>query len=199
MSRLGAEAPADMCGAYMLDTNRIVLYDMETPGDDQWQRTASVILHEATHQTAFNTGIHSRYCPPPLWVVEGLATMFEAPGVYDSRYHGQRSDRINREWFDVFQQRVAGRLQPEMLAGMVASDQVFRSNPAAAYALAWAVSFYLVETQPRQYVKYLALTAGRPPMSRDTAAERTADFVSVFGDDWTMLKARLLRFHGDLE
>ena len=64
---------------------------------------------------------------------------------------------------------------------MVASDELFRINPAAAYAEAWAMSFFLVETEPAKYVEYLKRTAARPPFDAYTAAERTADFTAVFG------------------
>ena len=194
----GSFVSAGVLGYYQPDSNRIVLYDAGgKSGSARWQETASVIIHEATHQTAFNTGVHSRYTRPPLWVAEGLATMFEAPGVYDSRHHAQRSDRINRGRFENFQ-KFAPTHKPEVLSSIVASDGLFRRNAGVAYAEAWALSFYLVETQPRKYTKYLALTAGRPPFGRYTAAQRTADFTSVFGDDWRMLEAQFLRFMAGL-
>ena len=164
-----------------------------------WQQNASVVIHEATHQTAFNTGVHSRWTPPPLWVAEGLATMFEAPGVHDSRHYTQQSDRINRGRLGDFRRLVLPRHRPELIAQLVASDRLFRTKPAAAYAEAWALTFYLVETQPRKYMRYLALTADRPPFTKYTPAQRTADFTAVFGDDWRMLQARLLRFMAGLE
>ena len=87
-------------GFYALNTNRITLYDLGGSANaKQWQQNAAVIIHEATHQTAFNSGLHNRYCPPPLWLAEGLATMFEAPGVYNAHDYPQLSDRINRERF----------------------------------------------------------------------------------------------------
>ena len=63
-----------------------------------------------------------------------------------------------------------------------------------AYAEAWALSFYLTETQPRQYGQYLKRTGSRPPFRQYTAAERTADFTALFGDNWRMLEAQFLRF-----
>ncbi len=196
----GMAAPTGVLGFYALDSNQIVLYDMEAEGDSQhWQRNASVIIHEAAHQTAFNTGVHNRYAPPPLWVAEGLATMFEAPGLYDSRHYHQRGDRINRGRLQAFRRLVVPHHQPKLPAAMVASDELFRSNPAAAYAEAWALSFYLAETRPRKYTKYLAMTAKRPAFVKYTGAERTADFTSVFGDDWRMLEARFLRFMAELD
>lgn len=186
-------------GYYCFANNRIVVYDIGggTGNTADWQETASVIIHEATHQTAFNTGIHSRYTHPPLWVAEGLATMFEAPGVYDSRRFTQRSDRINQGRFRDFQ-KVVPHHRPELLANLVATDKLFRMAPGAAYAEAWAFTFYLVETQPRKFADYLARTARRQPFTEYSAEERTADFAAVFGTDWRMLEAQFLRFMAGL-
>ncbi len=191
----GDAAPNGVLGYYDIDSNRIVLYDMGGKADSaDWQKNAAVLIHEATHQTAFNTGVHSRYCPPPMWLAEGLAMLFEAPGVYDSRGHTRPGDRANRDRLKAFQQGVMPRHRPEMLASIVASDDLFRVNPAAAYAEAWAITFFLVETEPRKYVEYLKRTAARQPFQECTAAERTSDFTAVFGADWRMLEARFLRF-----
>ena len=196
----GARVTSGLLGFYRPTSNQILLYDMQAGRDPKhWPRNASVILHEATHQTAFNTGIHSRYAPPPLWVAEGLATMFEAPGVYDSRYHTDRSDRVNRGRLGQFRQIVVAKHRPELLRSIVGCDDLFRTHTATAYAEAWALSFFLVETRPRQYTKYLALTADRPKFTEYTSAKRTADFTSVFGTNWSMLEARFLRFMADVK
>jgi hypothetical protein len=182
-------------GYYDPRSNRLTLYDMVGSGNGaNWHRNAAVLIHEATHQVAFNTGIHSRYAPPPAWVAEGLATLFEAPGVCDARNHTQTADRVNRGRLREFQRVVAPRHRPEVLASIVACDDLFRVDPAAAYAEAWALTFYLTETEPRKYGQYLKRTASRPPFRRYAAKERTADFAAVFGSDWRMLEARLLRF-----
>src|SRR5436190_8860041 len=61
------------------------------------------MIHEATHQVAFNTGLHSRIGENPRWVVEGLATVFEAPGVRNSGGgNGPARTRINHERFMTF-------------------------------------------------------------------------------------------------
>lgn len=199
VARASAAASADLQGLYDLGSNRIILYDMQAQRDSaRWRQNASVIIHEAAHQTAFNTGVHSRFAPPPLWVAEGLATMFEAAGVYDSYHHTRRKDRINRGRFRAFRQQTHSNHGPTPLEAMIASDRRFRTDPAAAYAEAWAFTFYLVETQPRRYASYLGRTARRPPFTRYTPAQRTGDFVSVFGDDWPMLQARFLRFMAGL-
>jgi hypothetical protein len=190
----GRMIPGGVLGFYSPMSNRIMLYDMGAPANSgNWQQNASVIIHEATHQTAFNTGEHSRYTPPPVWLAEGLAMMFEAPGVFDAQNHPQLSDRFNRERLRDFRS-IESRHRPEVLSDMVASDKPFRINAPAAYAEAWAFTFYLAENEPRKYAQYLTLTASRPPFSEYSATQRTADFTSVFGSNWRMLESQFLRF-----
>jgi hypothetical protein len=198
-ARGGGPVGSGVLGYYDLLTNRILLYDLgSSAGTGKWQTSAKVLIHEATHQTAYNTGIQSRYTRPPKWVSEGLATMFEAPGVYDSRNHTQLSDRINRGRLDNFRQMIPHH-RAELISGMVADEQLFRVSPGAAYAEAWALTFYLVETQPRKYADYLARTARMTPFTDYSATQRTADFQACFGADWRMLEAQLLRFIAGLK
>lgn len=197
----GDPAGYGVLGYYLPESNRIYLFDAGSGASDSddWQQNASVAIHEATHQTAFNTGIHNRYAEPPLWVAEGLATLFEAPGVYDSRSHTRRADRVNRGRLEQFKQAVAPRHRPEMMADLVTSDRMFGINRAFAYGEAWALTFYLLETQPAKYAEFLTRTAGHPPFQEVTAAERAADFTAVFGDDWAMISACFLRFMKDVK
>ena len=201
--RLAADrgnVPAGLLGYYSPISNRIMLYDTGNGhGDeDDWRRTSSTIIHEATHQTAFNTGIHQRFAQTPRWLVEGLGMMFEAPGVWNSRANTRREDRINRGRFDYFRQKVAPNHKPELLQAIVGSDRLFSIDTSLAYAEAWALSFFLVETQPRKYSEYLALTARRPMGQAYPSAKRLADFTSIFGSDFRMLEARFLRFMAEL-
>jgi len=196
----GGPAGRGVLGFFSNQTNRIVLYDIgggET-GAAGWQQNAATVVHEATHQMAFNTGIHSRYTQPPLWVAEGLATMFEGVVGAGEASDGPPRARANPSRLAAFRASVAPNHRPEMLAELVATDRLFRAAPAAAYAEAWALTFYLVETQPARHAEYLARTARRPAFERYSSKQRTADFISVFGDDWRMLEARLLRFMEEL-
>lgn len=195
-AREGVAPGGGVLGYYSSETNRIALFDTGAgkSGAADWRQNAATVIHEATHQTAFNTGVHSRYAPPPAWLAEGLATMFEAPGVHDARSHPAQSDRVNRGRLDQFRKSVAPAHQPKLLENLVASDEVFRRAPGAAYAEAWALTFFLVETEPGKFAAYLAKTAARPAFSDYPAAQRTADFTAVFGADWRMLEARFLRF-----
>src|SRR5579863_411793 len=87
----GADA-ARALSYYSIDSNRMVLYDLTAadsglPGQkgDINQRVAAApynvatVIHEATHQIAFNSGMHVRKADNPLWLVEGMAMYFETP------------------------------------------------------------------------------------------------------------------------
>jgi hypothetical protein len=191
----GGPVGTGVLGYYDILSNRVSVYDMGGKiNGAHWQQNASVVIHEATHQTAFNTGVHSRYTLPPKWLSEGLAMLFEAPGVYDSRNHPNPSERVNWGRLRAFRDHLMSQHRSERFAAMVASDQLFASNPGAAYAEAWAVVFFLIETDSSKLSLYLHRTASRPPFEPYPAAERTADFTAVFGNDWRMLEARFLRF-----
>jgi hypothetical protein len=194
----GVPTSNGVLGYYSPETNRITIYDM---GGDakQWKENASVVIHEATHQSAFNTGVHSRYAMPPVWVAEGLATYFEARGVYDSGTYTGVSDRINRGRFNDFRAALEKKHKPEILQSLVASNQFIRNNPGAGYAEAWAFTFFIVETEPKKYEQYLRKIAERPPFAEYDTASRLADFTAVFGKDWQMLESRFLRFMADIK
>lgn len=190
----GAKLGKGVLGYYSPISNRVVLYD-RTDGDDRqdWSINASTIIHEATHQTAYNVGIHSRFAQQPRWLVEGLGTEFEAPGVWNSRLHVRKSDRVNRGRLAAFRQ-YASRRPRGSLAEFISSDRLFQTNPQAAYSQAWALTHYLIETQPAKYFRYLSLTASRPLGSDYNSPQRLSDFTSVFGENLGMLEANFLRY-----
>jgi hypothetical protein len=195
----GSQVGSGTLGYYSPTTNRIVLFDQSgsKPSRD-WRETAATIIHEAAHQSAFNTGIHSRNAMPPRWVAEGLGTLFEAPGVWNSRQHARQEDRINRGWLKAFQ-RLSEQRTKGLMAEIVSSDRLFQTNPDRAYAEAWSLTFFLSESEPRKYFQYLAKTAGRPAFSEYRAPERLRDFADIFGGDLAMLEARYLRFMAGLK
>ncbi len=182
-------------GYYSMKTNRITLFDQGDNGSTarDWQTTSATVLHEATHQVAFNTGINSRFCPPPLWLAEGLATLFEAPGLYDADNNRAQEDRINRVRFNAFKKIPATR-KGELPQSLVACDDLFRLQTGAAYAESWAMTFYLVETQPGKFAQYIKKTVARPPFKKYTSGQRVDDFSAVFGKDWQMFDAQLTRY-----
>jgi len=186
-------------GHYDPISNRVFLFDV-TAGKNNvdWSENAETIIHEATHQTAFNVGVHRRFAAAPRWLVEGLATMFEAPGVWNARYDHTQADRINRDRLAGFSQYAAKR-PPGSLATLLSTDDLFRRDPDGAYAEAWALTFYLSETQPRLYAAYLTKTAARPMFSDYSAAERVVDFQDIFGSDLKMVETKFLRYMQDVK
>lgn len=195
----GSPIPPNMLGHYDPLSNRVLLYDSTTDGANDWSENADTIIHEATHQTAFNTGIHKRFSSAPRWMVEGLATMFEARGVWASQYDRTQADRVNRGRLIDFRNYVATKWKPGTIASLLSSDRMFQSDTTGAYALAWALSFYLSETQPRLYAEYLARTVERQPFESYTAAERMADFEDIFGSEMKMFETKFLRYMADVK
>ena len=191
---IGEPVRPDYLGHYSPTTNRIYLFDSTEGGaTGDWTQNAATIIHEATHQTAFNTGIHRRFNGVPRWAAEGLAMLFEAPGVWRGNSNSTQRDRLLPDRLADFRDYLERR-PADALIDMLRSDAPFNSDPRGAYAQAWALSFYLSETQPRQYSEYLARTAERSDFERYTPQQRLADFTDVFGSDSQMLDARFLRY-----
>jgi hypothetical protein len=191
----GTPPHKDSLGRYALASNRVCLFDITSgAGGENWSENASTIIHEATHQTAHNVGVHNRFAAAPRWVAEGLATMFEARGVWNRQYDNSQRDRVNQYQLNSFRDYAATRRRPGAVAELIASDDAFRSDIHGAYAEAWALSFYLSETQPRLYAAYLAKTADRPLFTDYTPAERMADFQDLFGDEMKMFETKFLRY-----
>jgi hypothetical protein len=195
----GTPLQPDTLGHFAHFSNRVFLFDTTAEGSDDWSQNADTIIHEATHQTASNTGIHRRFSGTPRWLAEGLATMFEARGVWSAQYDHTQADRVNRGRLAEFRDYVATRWNPGAVANLLSSDRMFQSDTAGAYALAWALSFYLSETQPRLYAAYLAKTAERPMLSDYPAAQRVADFQAIFGSETKMFEKKFLTYMEDVK
>ncbi|HTN74476.1 MAG TPA: DUF1570 domain-containing protein [Pirellulaceae bacterium] len=191
----GHKLPPQVLGYYSPLSNRIALYDSSNgQGNQPESGNVDTLIHEAAHQTAFNTGVHSRWSMPPRWVTEGLGTMFEARGVWDSPHYPNQPDRINRGRLESFQAFAATRRPKGLLAEIVSSDRAFQVDPDGAYAEAWALTFFLAETEPRKYFDYLAKTSSHAPFVTLRGPERLKDFTSIFGDQLDLMEAKMLRY-----
>lgn len=181
-------------GYYSLSSNRVAMYDFTgAAGSAEWYQTGQLVIHEATHQTAYNTGIHNRFTQTPSWITEGLGTLFEAEGVWNARHSGNAVVRVNREQLSRFRAYLSKR-PADALPQMISSDRIFSEDAWSAYAEAWALTYYLVETQPRRYAQYLRKTAERPDFTAYPSAQRLADFTSVFGENLRLFDAQFLRY-----
>ena len=55
-----------------------------------------------------------------------------------------------------------------------------------------------MEKQPAAYGSYLRKTAAWPIEREYGPREKLAHFTSIFGEDWTMLETRIVRFTAEL-
>jgi hypothetical protein len=139
----------------------------------------STLVHEATHQLAFNTGLHRRLAPVPVWVSEGIATYFETPDLGHARgwkgigeVNGPRLERFLTTY------------RPGILETLVRDDEPFRNPETAidAYAVAWATTHHLLRTRKADLVGYLRVLAAKRPLGEDAPDVRLREFREAFGD-----------------
>ena len=142
----------------------------------------STIVHEATHQIAFNCGLQNRFADIPLWLCEGMAVYFEAPDLASMR--GWRGiGRVNYPRLDTFYRNLAN-WNEDSLERLLSSDAHFRNPQTAidAYADAWALNYYLIKYKPRAYADYLKTLSEKRPLIQDEPGTRLEDFRKHFGD-----------------
>jgi len=193
---------SSILGYYSLQTNRVTMCDLtgveaiarlrNRRGSPQQinlllaqpeaERTVATIVHEATHQMAFNCGLHRRYSDVPIWFSEGIATFFETPDLSSSK--GWRNvGSVNRVQLAQFRD-YARRRPPDSLETLVSTDRRFRDPPriADAYGEAWTLTYFLLKQRSKQYADYLRLLSAKRPLDNDTPKQRLDDFVATFGD-----------------
>ena len=200
-------------GYYNMRTNRVNMYDLTgvegqvSAGRLQTaahvnrilsqpaaERTVATIVHEATHQLSYNSGLQTRYADNPFWVSEGLAVYFETPDLNSSR--GWRGiGGVNRFNLFQFRRRLKDRPQ-DSLTTLIRTDKRFRDTELgpAAYAEAWALNYYLLRTRPKQYTGYLKMLAEQPPLGEAEADRRLDDFRRYFGEDLEKFDRDFLRY-----
>ncbi len=211
-SELGQAAGA-VVGYYSLATNRISTFDMtgteplrqtgsrlgmtkrmnqilSQPGAS---KTIATVIHEATHQLAFNSGLQRRFADNPLWLSEGLAIYFETPDVTSSR-GWRKIGGLHEVRLRTMRQYLPSRPQDSLFT-LLTDDNRFRDTQHAevAYAEAWALVYYLLRQRSDEFGHYLRNVANKPVLGQDTAEERLQDFSQAFGQDWRELDADLLR------
>lgn len=211
-SEVGAAAES-IIGYYSLQTNRMTMYDLtglegsgrarERRGTSAQinqilaqpgaERTVATIVHEATHQIAYNCGLHARFSDCPLWFSEGIAIYFETPDLGSSK--GWRNiGSVNRPRLAQFR-AYAGHRPADSLRTLVADDKRFRDTAQSldAYAEAWALTYFLIRQRPKQYIEYLEMLSRKRPLLWDTPETRLAEFERIFGD-LKKLDAEFLRY-----
>ncbi len=191
----------NILGYYSPKSNRIITYD-QTGGKSNnqlWFFNADTIIHEATHQSAFNTGIHNRFGPVPRWISEGLAMLFEAQGVNNSMYYTKQRDRINRDRLIALQRYYENGKARGRIAELVTSDRLFKTDMDLAYALAWGLTFYLSEKMPSRYHQFLRADGRRSNFDNYSSKQRARAFAKSFGAKLPDLESRMERFIVNLD
>jgi hypothetical protein len=142
----------------------------------------ATIVHEATHQIAFNCGLQTRYADIPLWLCEGMAVYFEAPDLA-SRVGWQGIGKVNRPRLEKFRDNLAS-WHDGSLEEMLRDSRRFRDpqTAVAAYADAWALNYYLIKFEPKAYAEYLKELAKKRPLIDDNPDTRLTEFRRHFGD-----------------
>jgi hypothetical protein len=189
-------------GFYSLRSNRINMFDLtgaEAVRDADDHRGSmreinqmlsqpaavplvSTIVHEATHQIAFNCGLLQRFAELPLWLCEGMAVYFEAPDLSSTR--GWRGiGKVNYGRLSTFRKNIPNWREGS-LEELIGTDDRFRNPRTAidAYADAWALNYYLIRYEPDSYSAYLKALAKKKPLVEEDRAQRIADFRKHFGD-----------------
>src|SRR5262245_17644521 len=199
--------PGSIFGYYSLTTNRMTTYDLtgveeaggaKTAGRIQQilsqpkaERTVATIIHEATHQLSFNSGLQVRFTEMPFWLSEGLAIYFESPDLENSK-GWKKIGSVNRVNLLHFRKSLASR---PPLASLLTDDKRFRDPKlsADAYAEAWAFTYFLIRTRRDAYVKYLHALARRPLNVYLEPDERLKEFQQFFGGDLKALETEFLQ------
>lgn len=210
---LGKAADA-VIGFFNLQTNRMVMYDLtgtdtqEASGSRSGSmaqirrllmqpdadRLLATVIHEATHQIAFNCGLHQRLTDCPLWFSEGIAMFFERPDMSSPRTW-RNIGGINASRLARLQQYLPKR-PANSLRTLIQDDKRFRETAQAldAYGEAWGLTHFLIKQHPRQYVEYLRNLAKKKQLVWDTPEERVREFQAAFGSDLETLDAEFQRY-----
>lgn len=146
------------------------------------ERTVATVVHEATHQIAFNCGLHTRFSDCPMWFSEGIAMYFETPDL-DSAKGWRGIGNVNRVRLADFKAYLPHR-PADSLQKLLGEDKRFRDAKTSgeAYSESWALTYFLMRQRSKQYQDYLTLLAKKPPLIWDTPEARLAEFAKIFGD-----------------
>ena len=185
----------NVLGYYSQKSNRIITFDPTNGRSrDRGLQFEETLIHEAVHQTAFNTGVHERFAGTPKWVLEGLACMFEAKGVHNSIYFSQLQDRINKDRLVSLKYYYSKKQAQGKLKKFITGDKYFQANASLAYAYSWGLTFFLAENFPTEFFNFLRSDANRKPFREFTASERLSAFEKAFGSDIKGMEKRMERY-----
>jgi hypothetical protein len=212
------DAGGAIVGYFSLMSNRMTMFDLtgaENNGaprarggtmaqinqilsQPQAAQTVATVVHEATHQIAFNCGLHTRLSDCPSWFSEGIALFFETPDLRSQK--GWNSiGAINYPRLDRFQ-KMLPRRGADSLETLITTDKRFHDTKTGldAYAEAWALTYFLIHQKPKEYIAYLKLLSQKKPLLNDKPEIRKEEFENNFGS-LPKLDEEFLRYTGRLK
>lgn len=206
--------PGTMLAYYHMLKNRVVMYDMTgveeaTNGQRNIKTSEQIskvmsqpnslnmvatIIHEATHQLAYNSGLQQRLAPVPMWLNEGLAEFFETPDV-KSKSGWKGIGVVNGVRLQQFRGYQNAR-QADSLETLIKADDRFRDGSTVldAYAESWVLFHYLAKTRKEKFGAYIKFVSEKKPLVEETPEQRLKDFQTFFGDDVNALDRELVRY-----
>ncbi len=164
-------------GHYEKDANLLVIFDFrQSPANGNAKRTNTfTLVHENIHLLCFNTGLLSRQVDEPAAISEGLATYGE---LWTRARASSAFGAVNGPRLLALQQELGSGVPWIPMDRFLADDDVFNKPGTAqiAYAEAWVLVHYLMETDERlpkfrAYLANLPNVDGNPTMSREKYAE----------------------------
>ncbi|MCL2744227.1 MAG: DUF1570 domain-containing protein, partial [Planctomycetaceae bacterium] len=203
----GVERNDQMFAYYNKLTNRIVLRDFSghetfrsggnyraTTKDIQefLQQTGAVfniaaVIHEATHQIGYNCGMHERFAPYPLWLIEGMALVHEVPD-RDKKGGWSIRPKVNDLRLHHLKRYLA-KQPARPLQAIIENDAVLRQGESALdnYAMAWGLTYYLITMRQKELSAYMKKLSEKTPLTEDSPEIRIKEFEDAFGSDWQKL------------
>ncbi len=209
VNQLG-DAVKSIIGYYNLLTNHVVMYDLTGSqkirrGNSRGRNSAEInkmlsrpeagslvatVIHEATHQIAFNCGLQTRLADIPIWLSEGIAMYFETPDLNSS--NGWRGiGAVNRNRLVQFRKSLRSRAGDSLVSLLTtdrriqgrSKDKQYQSRNAVlnAYAESWCLTFYLMKHKHDEFNDYVKMLAAKQPLFEDTPEERREQFEHYFG------------------
>ena len=202
---VGQESPGSF-GYYSNRRNHVVLYDFAnksavTPKqrEDQTVRdieravkkepfSVATVVHEATHQLAFNSGLHTRYADNPVWLTEGIAMFCESAdaGLASRKPRIGRTNAYRRKSLKQYLQNVSA----DTVSSLTDSDKRFQSADTAndAYTEAWALTSYLMNRRKTEFIEYIKANQNNPVLIFPGSEARRESFDSTVGEPTSFVK-----------
>ena len=187
-------------GFYSNKSNRMVMFDPSSKvrvDDQTWLYRDPTIVHEATHQSAFNTRVQNRFSQPPLWMAEGLAMLFESPGYSRSRKFTEPKHRVNQRRLAALRKMKPHATLPAKMVGLVGNNRLYETEPVEYYNLAWGLTWFLAEERHDQLIRYMKKDASRKAYTSQSQLDELKLFSKYFGNDMEQLKRDIGDFYAD--